>query len=216
MALAGETLDRRPAPRDRTKPHRVIVPFRQIPPLSEEEFRMADGVRQEKALLAAIEKRDTALVATYRPDMNPYQPLKLDERRMAVWTHNITQRPDEIRAPRTDIEDGLFVQIHHTTFRFQGGNDYDEQYRKGQEALARQLELERQRAQMFSPGQFAPSENIGNFSAARRYFGLLTEIVRFRTETLEERAKRERKGEPILIFQAGSRRFSRKPTNRTA
>lgn len=216
MALAVEDLERRPAPQERVRPHKVILPLRQVPPLSEDEFRMANGVRQEKALLAAIEKGDTALIAAYRPDMNPYQPLKLDERRIAVWTHNIAQRPDAIRAPQTDLEDGLFAQIHHRTFHFQGGNDHDEQYRIGKEALARKLELERQRAQMFSRGQFAPSENIGGFSAARIYLGLLTEIVRFRTETPEQRAKRARNGEPILVFQAGNGRFSKRPTKKTA
>lgn len=216
MALRVEDVERRPAQRIKRRPHRVVTPPRQSLPLSPEEFRMADGIMQEKALLAAIEKGDTALVATYRPDMDPYKPLLLDEKRMAIWTHNIAQRPDEIRAPQTDIEDNLFAQIHHRTFHFQGGNNYNEQYRAGQESLARQLELERQRAQMFSPGQFSPSENIGEFSAARRYFGLLTEIVRFNSETPEQRAKRQRKGEPILIFQAGSGRFSRRSSKTTA
>lgn len=214
MALPIESLERRPAPK--TKKPQKAAPITDVPPLSEEEFRMADGVRQEKALLAAIERGNTALVATYRPDMDPHKPLLLDERRMAIWTHNIAQRPDEIRPPQTDIEDNLFAQIHHRTFHFQGGNHYNEDYQIAKEVLAKQLEQERRRAQMFSPGQFAPSEDIGEFSAARRYFGLLTEIVRFNLETPEQRAKRQRKGDPILIFQAGTGRFSRRSSKATA
>ncbi len=131
--------------------------------ITPEGFNSLEGNMQEAVLLNLMETDNKDQIRKLRPDFEIDRPLTYDEKRLSEWTASITSHEEPILAPRIEIEDGLFAQIHHTVY-------YDFEKR---EDLAVVLERERQRRIQFTPGQFAPSENLGKYSAAIRYRGNL-------------------------------------------
>jgi len=142
--------------------------------LNPESFQNLDGYLQQASLLSLLRSGDIEKIDELRPDVRANEPPTKDEITMGFLVREITKRGKPIIVPPIDIPDSLFAQI------------YALGYPASKQNLAAVLERERQRAQIeFPKSLFTPAENIGSFTAARRY---LTNPLDFlRKESLTRR-----------------------------
>ncbi|MCL5434870.1 MAG: hypothetical protein M1405_00580 [Patescibacteria group bacterium] len=135
--------------------------------LTPESFRTLDGYMQETVLLSLLRDNGLGKVNELRPDFNVWTPLNQNEMAMSFLIEEITKRKRSITVPPSFPPDSLFAQIHSLAYPIDGNE------------LAARLEEERQKAQFeFPNSHFAPSRNIGSFSAARRYLGNLSLVLK--------------------------------------
>lgn len=134
-----------------------------------DEFLGFKGTVQENILISLLETGDKTKIQELRPDFGKMdEPLSYDEQRMALWTGEIVKSPNPITVPVLQTDNPLFSQILHTVYL---------DYKNRQPELAAILEEERQRKIMFDGAMFTPAKNIGKFTAARRYRGILEHHV---------------------------------------
>ena len=135
--------------------------------LTPESFQNLDGYMQQTSLLSLLGSGDVMKIDELRPDVRVSEPPTKEEITMGFLVREITKREKPITVPPIDIPDSLFAQI------------YALGYPATQQNLAAVLERERQRTQIeFPKSLFTPAENIGSFTAARRYLTNLLDFLR--------------------------------------
>lgn len=168
------------------------------PNIAPEQLQELTGFQQESVFISLIENGNLKKVDGLWKAMNALEPLDMlrDDRRVALWTWQSSHSPKPITP---DNHEEYFGQLNRTVPSL------------GKEKLAQILERERQRAIEFAPGMFFPMEDIGIFTAPRRYFTILSEFVRWEKESKAEINKRISWDKPVIIFDS-SLKPSKTPT----
>lgn len=130
--------------------------------LTPEAFRELNGYMQEDILLSLLSVNDLDRIADLRKDLEPHKDVSGELKTVSylageVARDNFPITPPSGASPRSDI-----AQLHALCYPI------------SEDELVAKLQRERERAESEFPNAFfAPAEDIGPFSAPRRYFATL-------------------------------------------